>query len=270
MTAIIAGLPMYDFPEIREATDGFWTLLADALRTRGIRNVPPRLERPQNLIKFWSNPNLLFGQTCGYPLSIGLCGKAQLVATPCYDAPGCEDYRHGSFLVVPKDRRLTSLSETQGLVCAINMRDSNTGMNLLRASIAKIGGKAPFYSKIIETGSHRKSLMMVARDEAQVAAIDCVSFAHFTKLEPALIEKIRVIGQTPLTPSLPFITSGETSAEYLDHLRGALIDLVRQTPRPPCLNTLMIRDIVILPPSAYDLILELERESARAGYPILA
>ena len=270
MMALIAGLPMYDFPEIREATEAFWSLLAEALRRRGIRNVSSRLERPDNLPAFWSNPDLLFGQTCGYPLAIGLCGKAQLVATPCYDAPGCQGYRHGSFLVVPADSSFRSLSETRGRICAINMGDSNTGMNLLRAAIAKIGGQAPFYSQIIETGAHRNSLAQVARGEAQIAAIDCVSFAHFTRLEPKLIEKIRVIGQTPLAPSLPFITSNETSADRLEQLRGALIELVRQTPRPACLETLMIRDVVILAPSTYDAILDIERESALAGYPVLA
>lgn len=46
------------------------------------------------------DPQLLFAQTCGYPLMHSLSGKVQLIATPCYDLPGCRGNLHCSWLVV--------------------------------------------------------------------------------------------------------------------------------------------------------------------------
>jgi len=265
-----AGLPMYDFPEIRDATDAFWLSLSKNLRARGVANVPAHLTRPHDLPQFWSDPNLLFGQTCGYPLSIGLCGDATIIATPVYDAPGCEGPHYGSFLIVPAASSATSLADTKGGICAINMSDSNTGMNLLRAAIADIGGTAPFYAKVVETLSHRKSLAMVASGQAHIAAIDCVSFFHFSQIEPEITQSVRVIGETRKTPGLPFITSAKTPADAVYIMREALSETVHQTPRPAWLDTLRLRDIEVLPLSAYDAVLALEREAAAKAYPVLA
>ena len=270
MTQLLAALPMYDFPEIRDATDKFWSLIADELWKRGFTNAPSHLDRPDDLPAFWSSRDLLFGQTCGYPLYLGLCGEAQLVATPIYGAPGCEGHRYGSLLIVPAQSDHQVLRDTQGRICAINSADSNTGMNVLRASIAAIGGKASFYSQIIETTSHRNSLAMVARGEAQIAAIDQVSFAHFARLEPQSVEAVRVIGETPKTPGLPFITSASTSTEQLALLREALVAVLHHSPRHACLDTLLLKDITVLSRQAYREISDLADLAVQSGYPVLA
>ena len=41
---------------------------------------------------------------------------------------------------------------------AINGRDSNSGMNLLRAAVADLAGGRPYFSRVIETGAHMASL----------------------------------------------------------------------------------------------------------------
>lgn len=258
---------MYDFPEIRDATNTFWELLATELKARGIADTPAHLSRPHDLPAFWSDQRLLLGQTCGYPYSIGLCGNAKLVATPVYNAPGCIGPCYGSVIIVPATSRIQSLEDSRGSVCAINMSDSNTGMNLLRSAIAAIGGKAPFFSAVIETLSHRNSFSMVAHGNAQIAAIDGVSFAHFSRIDPQSASEVRVIGETRKTPGLPFITSSETTAETLKLLIDAFGAVIHK--RPSCLDILMLHDIVRLPPSAYDSILALERDAADNGYPYL-
>ena len=60
---------------------------------------------------------------------------------------------------------------------ALNAHDSNTGMNLFRAAIAPIAGGAPFFRAVVVTGSHEASVAAVAEGRADLAAIDCVSFA---------------------------------------------------------------------------------------------
>ncbi|NNF76519.1 MAG: phosphate ABC transporter substrate-binding protein, partial [Rhizobiales bacterium] len=85
----VASLPMYDHPAVRQATDRLWRGLARALGREGVR-VPDILNRQPDYATLWELPGLIFSQTCGYPYMSRLRGKVQLVATPIYNAMGCE------------------------------------------------------------------------------------------------------------------------------------------------------------------------------------
>ena len=74
--AMIATLPMYDWPEVREATDDFWAAMARCLGS------DVRLSRPEDFAAAWTREDLLFSQTCGYPFTHALKDKVSLVATP--------------------------------------------------------------------------------------------------------------------------------------------------------------------------------------------
>ena len=67
-----AALPMYDAPELRAANSEFWHALAKTLRAQAIVDIPADLTQVSDLQSLWSDPDLLFSQTCGYPLTHGL------------------------------------------------------------------------------------------------------------------------------------------------------------------------------------------------------
>ena len=77
-----------------------------------------------------------------------------------------------------------ALNEFRGAAAALNAHDSNTGINLFRATIAPIAGGAAFFSSIVVTGSHEASVAAVAKGEADLASIDCVSFALLGRGRP--------------------------------------------------------------------------------------
>jgi len=87
---LLASLPMYDLPETEDATRILWRGLAEHLRSAGIQDVPGTLTRQLDVPEHWLSPDLLFSQTCGYPFTHILKGRVRLIATPCYNAPGCE------------------------------------------------------------------------------------------------------------------------------------------------------------------------------------
>ena len=88
-----ASLPMYDLPEIRWATDALWAALGGRLGAN------PELERAEDHTALWREPDLLFSQTCGYPLTHRYRGRLQLVATPQYRAPGCDGANYRSLIM---------------------------------------------------------------------------------------------------------------------------------------------------------------------------
>ena len=80
---MIAGLPMYDRPELRTRIIGF-----------GPQSVqlgfgPQSLSSPNDVTSFWQSDDLLFGQTCGMPYRTFLHDRVQLVGTPDYGIEGC-------------------------------------------------------------------------------------------------------------------------------------------------------------------------------------
>ena len=265
----LVGLPMYDAPELRAANRSFWQAIRKSLQEIGVKDLPEDLSEPLDLPSFWSDPHLFFGQTCGYPLTHDLCGQAKLIATPCYDSEHAEGPRYGSAIIVAQSSSIKTLIDSKNHVAAINGYDSNTGMNLFRISLARAGAYGDFFSEVIVTGSHRASVNAVVNKEADIASIDVISLAHFIRFDPALSSRIRIIGYTPKTPGLPFITSGVTAPSLVEDIRRALISVLKQSPRPDAVETLMLKDAVVLPRSAYDEILALEEEAKALGYPEL-
>src|ERR1700735_1567828 len=90
------------------------------------------------------------------------------------------------------------LKEFRGAVAALNAHDSNTGMNLFRGMIAPIAGGPAFFSSTVVTGSHEASVAAVDNGEADLASIDCVSFALLKRGRPELMERGAIVAESPL------------------------------------------------------------------------
>jgi ABC-type phosphate/phosphonate transport system substrate-binding protein len=265
----LASLPMYDLPELASATAAFWQGLARHLRRAGIADAPDMPPAGPALPDHWLSPELLLSQTCGYPLLHGLKDRVRLVATPCYAAPGCEGPTYCSVIIVPREVPAATLADLKGCQAAFNSLDSQSGFNALRAAIASLAEAGRFFGQAIETGSHVASLELVAAGGADVAALDCVSFALFQRCGWPAMERVRVLARTASAPSLPFITAAATDDERLLRLRQGLRAAMADPALAQAREALLLRDIMLLPDSAYDVILDMERAAIAAGYPRL-
>jgi ABC-type phosphate/phosphonate transport system substrate-binding protein len=265
----LASLPMYDLPELAEATAALWDGLARHLRRAGIADVPAaRLAAPV-LPDHWLEPDLLLSQTCGYPLRHVLKDAVRLVATPCYAAPACEGAGYCSLVVVPADSPAADLADLRGRRVAFNAPDSQSGFNVLRAAVAPLAQGGRFFAEAIATGSHAASLELVAGGGADVAALDCVSFALFQRGGRPATESVRILCRTAAAPALPFITAASTSDADLLRLRRALRAMIADPALAKARGALLLRDFMLLPDSAYDVLLDQECAAIAAGYPRL-
>lgn len=258
-----------DPPVVAEATRGLWAYVRDRLRAAGLEDVPERLDEALPHDAAWFDPRLLLAQTCGYPFMAQLQGRVRLVATPVYRHPGCMGALNGSLLVVRADTAFGAVRELRGVVAAINDWKSNSGMNLLRHTVAPhaLGGR--FFGQVVESGSHRASIAMVARGEADVAAVDCVTFGNLARFAPDMVAGVRILAETAKTPGLPLITRADARDADLALLRGALTDFAASPAAAPVRDTLGLDGFVVLPETAYDAVTALEREAAALGYPVL-
>jgi ABC-type phosphate/phosphonate transport system substrate-binding protein len=265
-----ASLPMYDLPELRDATDGWWRGLARAFAEAGIADVPAVLSRDHDYGAVWRDPGLLFSQTCGYPLMHELRGRVRLVATPCYSAPGCAGADYCSFVVVRRDSGFTDMASLWGARCAVNGLDSQSGYSALRVLAAPYARAGKFFGEVAVTGGHRKSIEMVAAGKADAAAVDCVTFGLLARHRPAAIADIRVLCQSPSAPNLPFITGLSADDGQVARMRAGLRQAFADPELADARDALMLSGCEFLPLESYDRILEIENQAIALGYGELA
>ena len=267
--APIAVLPMYDFPWTASANDALWAAIAARLDEAGVE-APKTLTRGGDIDAQWRNPGLIFGQTCGYPYVTRLKDAVALIAAPIYAFPGCEDASHRSFIIRRASDPRRALAEFRGAAAGLNGWDSNTGMSLFRSALAPIAGGAPFFRTILVTGSHEGSVAAVADGRADIAAIDCVSYALLDRGRPALVERVAVIVQSPRSPCLPFIAAADLGARTIAAVRDALFAALADPNLADARATLGLTGALEKSRADYDRVIAIEREAAAAGYPLLA
>jgi len=261
----VATLPMYDLPQLKPATDAFWRAIAERLKAAGLA-APASLTRTDDYHAMLRDPDLLLGQACGYPIVTQLKSTVQIVATPIYGSLGCQGFEHCSFFIVNAKAEHQTLPDLRGSVCAVNGFDSNTGMNLLRAAIAPIAKGGRFFHSIIVTGAHHKSLEAVAGGSADVAAIDCVSFAHFQRFEPEVTARVSTIGQSLRTAAPPYVTAQKTDPGILRILSETLHEVAIAHDLESVRSALNIEGFAFETDTDYERLLLIEKDAAALGY----
>jgi ABC-type phosphate/phosphonate transport system substrate-binding protein len=142
-------------------------------------------------------------------------------------------------------------------------------MNLPRRALADIAGGKPFFRQVIETGGHPASLDRLLRGDGDVASIDCVTYAFWRHYRPEAAAGVRVLGETPPSPSIPFVTSVSTPAPTVPILRAALRRIATEPRHAAARSGLKIVGIEDVSDVAYRRLLDYEKEAAALGYPQL-
>ena len=176
--------------------------------------------------------------------------RLRLVATLRYAAPGCDGPRYSSQLVVRADSPGDRLADFRGAVCALNSWDSLSGWVALAAALPE----PRFFRAALVTGAHVDSLAAVAAGDADIAAIDCVTYALLQRHRPSAIVGLRVIGRTALAPGLPLVTRRDVDDGTVEALRSALRDALADPALAEARAALLIEGIEILGEADYDAI----------------
>lgn len=249
---MIAALQMYDWPELREATDRWWQAIARHL------GVDMPLWREGPFSESWLRDDLLLAQTCGYPFTHGLQGKVKLVATPCYHSDGCDGAEYRSIVFA---REARSLPEFAGSIAAVNTPDSMSGMLAMKLVFAPLAQGGRFFAKAVQTGGHLNSLEAVRQGRADVCAIDCVCVGLARKHRPQALEGLVEISRSPAVPGLPLVTRTGDVRALRTALHAAFADPALKDAR----EALLLAGYSVLEPSAYDRIPALESEMEKGG-----
>ena len=152
-----------------------------------------------------------------------------------------------SVVLVAEDSPATEISDLRNAVCVVNSHESHSGANALRALVAPLNRRGRFFSRIVTSGSHPASVAAVARGEADVAAIDCVTYACLHRYRPALLEGTRRLRYTARAPGIPFVTRAGSDSNRIRHLQSALLEAFEEPEVRAAGAAVFIDGVEILP-----------------------
>ncbi|KAI1192804.1 ABC-type phosphate/phosphonate transport system, periplasmic component [Nemania serpens] len=256
-SGFIAALPMYDWPECQTDVDRQWATFRDRLRTAGVdaparlvrRNadipaVPGGIRDSEghiiapdpatlppdelDLHTLWRHPSLLFSQTCWGPMELGLADHVEVVGQQDYSTvEGGSAELYSSAVVarwitndVPPPLDGTSnlpLEYLRGKRLTYNSTDSMSGLLGLARDLTSLNEDLNVFSKRLESGGHRNSIIAIAEGKADVAAVDCFTWQLAKRFESTASE-LAVVGWTARRRGLPFIASKHISPEIVESI----------------------------------------------------
>lgn len=238
MTRYRAALPMYDLPEMREETTGYWAQILLGLKSRGAEPLvdfyhPKTDDETDALLR---HPRLLLSQTCWGPISCGVAPELHILAQPDFSpfAGGIGPLYRSAIIATGRGPNLTPpktgdanlpVEAMIGKRLAFNDRVSLSGYLGVTADMtAATGSRKAFYSQALHSGGHRHSVQMVADGIADIAAIDCKTWDLVQRFDDAA-KNVRVIGWTQARKGLPLVCSPTLDDALKSILTDTLLDL---------------------------------------------
>lgn len=191
--------------------------------------------------------------------------EVQLVGAFLLSAPGCDGARYRSWLVARREDEKSALADFRGRRAVANSVDSHSGYNALRYVIAPLAQQGRFFSAMHFSGSHRQSLADLRAGKADMAAVDCLSWALLQRYAAHELAGLAIVGETPLCPAPPLITAAQTDAQTLATLRRVLAQFVEEK----VARDNFISGFTVPDRRAYQEITRWEEDAAALGVTIL-
>jgi phosphonate transport system substrate-binding protein len=166
-----------------------------------------------------------------------------------------------SDVVVRRDLAANSFDALKGSRFAVNEPTSHSGYGIVRYTLAEHGIDGSFFGRVIQSGSHERSLELILNGQADAAAIDSTVLETELRNRPWLAEKLRVVATLGPSPSPPLVASRLATTT----LQAAVVDSLLRMPLDPFGNEALAGAHVAGFAPVADTDYEPIREMARLG-----
>jgi len=217
------ALPWYDLEVVRPLTDSFWTGLREHLINERIDGglIPEKLDRNEHYSDQWMSDKLLISQACGYDLVSGLNPKIQIIGSPVFSLNDVPAGSYFSYIISSQKNKISKISDFTNKVVVVNSKQSHSGRNALVNVVASEFKSLNIFKKVIVSGSHEKSIQLIQSGVADLASIDCITFNILLRYSPEKLKGIRIIQQTPMAYSPPYVISNNCSEDLYGKVKKA-------------------------------------------------
>ena len=127
-----------------------------------------------------------------------------------------------SDIIVSVQSGIHSFDELAGKTWCYNDLGSNSGYNLVRQRLIQGGYSSNFFSKVIPSGSHQRSIRLVAEGQADCAAIDSTVLEQELRDFPELSPHLHIIESIGPCPMPPVVAAQRLGSALINALQTAL------------------------------------------------
>lgn len=182
-------------------------------------------------------------------------GMELLVAPVAYGEPV-----YHSYIIVPVNSPFTGLENLRGKRFAFTDPMSNTGKLAPTYMLAQLHETPEsFFSSVIFTNSHDRSIEMVANNLVDGASVDSLIWEYLNGKNPALTDRTRIIKKSEPYGIPPVVVPKGLAPELKEKLRRVFLNLERDEAGRQILARLKIDRFVLIEDSRYDSIRKMQR-----------
>lgn len=182
-------------------------------------------------------------------------GVELLVAPQSYGKP----FYH-AYVIVHKDSPVNSLAELKGKSFAFTDPKSNTGKLVPTYMIAKKFNTTPekFFSTIIYTKSHDKSIEAVAKKVVDGASVDSLIYDYAAKKNPVYTSLTKIIEKSPPYGIPPVVVTKDFDPRLREKIKEAFLNMHNDPEGRRILDGNMVDKFIIPKDSDYNSVREME------------
>ncbi len=163
---------------------------------------------------------------CGLPfaqLSLIVSGQLQALVAPVMQASrySCRPV-YFSDIIVNADSGINSFDDLAGKTLCYNEPGSNSGYNMLRQRLIQAEHPSSFFGKVIQSGSHQRSIRLVVDGLADCSAIDSTVLEQELRNSPQLSHRLRVVESIGPCPMPPVVAAQRLGSAFIDKVQSAL------------------------------------------------
>jgi len=183
-------------------------------------------------------------------------GAELLVAPQSYGKP----FYH-AYIIVHKDSSIKGFEDLKGKRFAFTDPKSNTGKLVPTYMIAKKFKTTPekFFSEVIYTRSHDRSIEAVAKGLVDGASVDSLIYDYAAKKNPTYTSLTKIIEKSPPYGIPPVVVTKKVPPRLRESLKQAFLNMHRDPKGKAILDNIMVDKFIIPKDSDYDSVREMER-----------
>jgi len=187
-------------------------------------------------------------------------GAELLVAPQSYGQPF-----YYAYIIVHKDSPIKSLEELKGKKFAFTDPKSNTGKLVPTFMIAKKFNETPerFFSDVMYSKSHDKSIELVAKKLTDGASIDSLIYDYSAKKNPVFTRLTKIIEKSPPYGIPPVVVNKSVDSKLKESVKNAFLNMHNDPKGRAILQGIMVDKFIVPKDSDYDSVREMEKFVSR-------
>lgn len=171
-----------------------------------------------------------------------------------------------SYIIVHKDSKLDSFPALKGSSFVFNDEISNSGYNMPRAHLIKLGETSGFFGKIVRSGSHEESIRMVALGISDVSAVDSLVYDYDIINNPKYVQQTRIIKVLGPAGIPPIVVSTKTPLPLRQKIRDIFLEMKDDPVGKGILEKALVDRFAEVDDSNYDGIRRMKKQAQDSGY----